>query len=258
MLNAVERESGVQTVLYFAGRPVAGELVEGDVEATLTFLTTDHLGAPVYVTDQSGAESWSGGFEPFGEDWQAGTGTGASNNGVFLRLPGQWTDPSWEDATLGAELYYNVNRWYERGTGRYVRPDPLGLVGGLNSYGYAWQDPVDWTDPLGLSPRPMTPSRRRTVPCGPDQYARCVSTCGSKGVESCRVSQVFRLVRSKEGFEVWKWISGPTSCSCNELDQDPLRRCIRKADRALRALRTACDICSGCCIAPFYVLPNDQ
>ena len=37
VLNAVERESGVQTVLYFAGRPVA--LLEGDVEATLTFLT---------------------------------------------------------------------------------------------------------------------------------------------------------------------------------------------------------------------------
>ncbi len=107
-------------VLYFAGRPVA-TLAAG----VLTYLTTDHLGTPVFATDAAGAEVWQGGFEPFGRDWQAGSAGGASENGVFLRLPGQWVDPSWEDATLGVGLSFNVNRWYEPQTGRYSQPDPL-------------------------------------------------------------------------------------------------------------------------------------
>jgi uncharacterized protein RhaS with RHS repeats len=31
----------------------------------------------------------------------------------------------------GRGVYYNVHRWYERGTGRYTRPDPIGLAGRL-------------------------------------------------------------------------------------------------------------------------------
>jgi hypothetical protein len=115
-------------------------------------------------------------FEPFGMDWQAGTGAGASENGVFLRLPGQWVDTTWEAATLGAEIYYNVARWYEPQTGRYTRVDPLGLGLLMNAtpppglteveaflsatvragnpkfempYGYAAQSPIVYYDPDG-------------------------------------------------------------------------------------------------------------
>ena len=78
-----------------------------------------------------------------------------------MRLPGQWTDPSWEDATLGVELYQNVNRWLEVGTARFLRPDPIGLdakrrmrFGGSVPnmvFAYADDDPVGRTDPLGLT-----------------------------------------------------------------------------------------------------------
>ncbi len=153
-------------VLYFAGRP-AGILDNETViplggpptsTSTLTYLTTDHLGTPVLATDASGASTWSGGFEPFGDDWQAQAGTGASEAGVFLRFPGQWDDAAWGGAGAGAGaasasdpgLYYNVHRWYEPGTGRYGRVDPLGLVADIHLYRYAKQDPLTWIDPLGL------------------------------------------------------------------------------------------------------------
>ncbi len=53
-------------------------------------LTADHLGTPVLATDASGSTIWSGGFTPFGEPYQLMPPT------LFLRLPGQWTDATWE------------------------------------------------------------------------------------------------------------------------------------------------------------------
>ncbi|WP_337189719.1 RHS repeat-associated core domain-containing protein [Gilliamella sp. Pas-s25] len=47
-------------------------------------------------------------------------------------------------------LNYNLNRYYDPFTGRYITQDPLGILGGLNSYQYAGSDPINWVDPLGL------------------------------------------------------------------------------------------------------------
>jgi hypothetical protein len=43
--------------------------------------------------------------------------------------------------------------------------------------------------------------------------------CGSKGVQSCRVSQTFRVSRWKDGKTLWKWVDGPLSCSCRDCNQ---------------------------------------
>lgn len=153
-----------QHVIYFAGRPVAAVDVPSSGAETYTFLSTDHLGTPFVATDSAGEEVWAGGFEAFGRDWQAGTPAGAQDNGVFLRFPGQWFNETWQEPSLGAEIYYNVHRWYENGVGRYTRPDPLGLaVGELRSpgmpladnerfsiYAYAGSSPLSFVDPLGL------------------------------------------------------------------------------------------------------------
>ncbi len=155
-------------VLYFAGRPVG--ILENETltplgggttsSSTLTYLTTDHLGTPVLATDASGASTWSGGFEPFGDDWQAQAGTGASEAGVFLRFPGQWDDAAWGGAGEGEArasdpgLYYNVHRWYEYGTGRYGRVDPAFAAterGVQHPFSYSEGNSVLRVDPLGLA-----------------------------------------------------------------------------------------------------------
>jgi RHS repeat-associated protein len=143
---------------YFAGRPVAQLAIDGGGLETWTYLTTDHLGTPVLATDSAAGLVWQGGFEPFGRDWRAGTGGGASENGILLRLPGQWDDGTWEDAASAAGLFYNVHRWYEGGTGRYTRADPLGairpgraaLFTANHLYAYAASSPTFFVDPLGL------------------------------------------------------------------------------------------------------------
>jgi hypothetical protein len=47
---------------------------------------------------------------------------------------------------------YMRNRYYDPQTGQFTQPDPIGLAGGLNSYGFAAGDPVSYSDPYGLCP----------------------------------------------------------------------------------------------------------
>jgi RHS repeat-associated protein len=61
-----------------------------------------------------------------------------------LRFAGQY-----EDSESG--YHYNWHRYYDPSTGRYLTPDPIGLAGGLNGYGYAGQDPMGAVDPTGLA-----------------------------------------------------------------------------------------------------------
>jgi uncharacterized protein RhaS with RHS repeats len=46
-------------------------------------------------------------------------------------------------------VYYRA-RYYSPGIGRFVSRDPIGLQGGVNLYSYVNDNPVNYTDPMGL------------------------------------------------------------------------------------------------------------
>jgi RHS repeat-associated protein len=50
-------------------------------------------------------------------------------------------------------LVFKRNRYYDPNTGRFTQEDPIGLAGGLNLYGFAAGDPVNFSDPFGLCAR---------------------------------------------------------------------------------------------------------
>jgi uncharacterized protein RhaS with RHS repeats len=45
---------------------------------------------------------------------------------------------------------YMRNRYYNPQTGTFTQPDPIGLAGGLNVYGFAAGDSISYSDPMGL------------------------------------------------------------------------------------------------------------
>ncbi len=107
-------------------------------QAGVYYVISDHLGTPQQVVDSTGTVVWKAAYQPFGKA-QVITETITSN----LRFPGQYFD-----AETG--LHYNLHRYYDPATGRYISADPIGLQGGINLYAYVQNDPVDAVDPWGL------------------------------------------------------------------------------------------------------------
>jgi RHS repeat-associated protein len=53
-------------------------------------------------------------------------------------------------------LSYARNRYYDPVAGRFTQEDPIGLAGGMNLYGFAAGDPINFSDPFGLCPAFIT------------------------------------------------------------------------------------------------------
>ena len=63
-------------------------------------------------------------------------------------------------------LMYMRNRYYDPQSGQFTQPDPVGLAGGLNAYGFAAGDPVSYSDPYGLCPAYLVDSKTLLCPGG--------------------------------------------------------------------------------------------
>jgi uncharacterized protein RhaS with RHS repeats len=47
-------------------------------------------------------------------------------------------------------MLYRRNRYFDQVSGRFTQQDPIGVAGGMNLYGFANGDPVNFSDPFGL------------------------------------------------------------------------------------------------------------
>src|SRR5712692_4730543 len=158
----------IRDYVYTDTTPVA-KIEAGTIPETLVSLPTDHLNTPRLATNPQGQTVWRWDGNAFGD---TAANEDPSNTGTLtkinLRYPGQYFDQE-------TGLHYNWNRYYDPKSGRYISSDPIGLLGGMNTYAYANLNPLRNIDPYGLdtwptdSPIVRSPMGPRPDPFNPSQ-----------------------------------------------------------------------------------------
>jgi RHS repeat-associated protein len=84
-------------------------------------------------------------------NWPGATQTAdGSSQGTVPPTYTVWWGSLIRDRADATGLQYLRNRYYDPKTGRFTQQDPIGLAGGMNLYGFAAGDPVNFSDPFGL------------------------------------------------------------------------------------------------------------
>lgn len=122
-------------------RTATAEAPQDEIDRRFFAIVTDLVGTPTELVDTAtDAIAWRTVPTLWGNtSWAADSTTSTP-----LRFPGQYFDPE-------TGLHYNLNRYYDPETARYVTPDPLGLSPAPNPDAYV-HNPHTWCDPLGLMP----------------------------------------------------------------------------------------------------------
>ena len=135
----------VYETIYLGSLPVGvlkqtGTAATSDIAVTLYNVHADHIATARIITKQDQTIVWR---------WDSAEAFGAtapdqnpSSLGIFSfnqRFPGQVFD-----AETG--LFQNWNREYNARQGRYVESDPIGLVGGINTFAYTDNQPLRYVD----------------------------------------------------------------------------------------------------------------
>ena len=102
-----------------------------------------------------------------------------------------WLGSLIEDKEDATRTVYRRNRYFDPLTGQFTQEDPIGLAGGLNLYGFANGDPVNFSDPFGLCAGWLAVARglcTRAIALVPGAVAagRWLSTRGQRLVEGVR------------------------------------------------------------------------
>lgn len=138
-----------QAYLWLDSMPLASVETQGSSSPRVIYLHSDHLNTPRLATSATQQIVWQWQSDAFGNGAPNQDPLGSGLQTVLnLRFSGQYFDAE-------SGLHYNYFRDYEPDLGRYTESDPIGLRGGLNTYGYALQNPLQLIDQLGLDANPM-------------------------------------------------------------------------------------------------------
>ena len=136
-----------------------------DGKQYLAYIHTDQIGIPREMTDQFGNLLWYGEYTAWGRLKK--DGRVYQNAHQPFRLQNQYYDRE-------TGLHYNLMRYYEPDTGRFISQDPIRLSGGKNFYQFA-SSTQNWVDPLGLCPK------NKVININPKNLRWTQTTAGGRG-----------------------------------------------------------------------------
>jgi RHS repeat-associated protein len=190
------------------------------------------------VLDHGNNPAYSYKYDPWGNFWYT--------HGDLSLQPLQYRAREYD---LDTGLLQNRARWYDPQLGRFLSEDPIGLAGGINPFAYAGNDPVNRSDPSGLSPE-----------CDVDNWYVCLgwvspfNGCTVTQAASVNCPMLFNHVRSgdsyagqwladqavrKRSIGSWPTSSGSGSVTNGSFGWDDLRRgAVETGGRVLSALYT--------------------
>jgi len=183
--------------------PLARVDSTGDV-AEIYWYHAELNGLPERMTDADGETVWRGAFTAWGRTLRE-SARGGWRGQQNLRFQGQYLDRE-------TGLHYNTLRYYDAWGGCYTQVDPIGLAGGLNTYGYV-VDPLVWVDPLGLCSLKLSRNMKKAGIERPANSAahHIVGDTSKKALPA-------RAILSKHGIDVDDAVNGVFLPNRNNMD----------------------------------------
>jgi RHS repeat-associated protein len=135
----LDRAANGSTVEYLNGFAIDDKLRQtaSNGPNAPAYLLQDHLGSTIALSDSGGDVIERQQYEPFG----ASSGSALTRYGYSGR----------EMDEVTGLIYYRA-RWYDPQQSRFISEDPIGFAGGdANLYAYVGNNPLNATDPSGLS-----------------------------------------------------------------------------------------------------------
>lgn len=190
-----------QAYLWLDSMPLASVETQGNNSPRVICLHSDHLNTPRLATSATQQIAWQWQSDAFGNGAPNQDPQGSGQQTILnLRFAGQYYDTE-------SGLHYNYFRDYDPETGLYVESDPIGLNGGLNTYGYVGANPVGNIDPLGLQTAILCP--RVTI-----GFEGMTAGCPGSVPRPSPVGGIPNAAANGGGMGLWCLLTG--SCAANE------------------------------------------
>ena len=137
--------SGSMTACYvWKGSVLAAVHTGGSLNTDVRYPLLNRIGNVMAQTDATGTATVKYAYQPYGFTYQTVSAGGADAN-RFTFVGGLGVQDE------GGGLFCMKNRFYDANSGRFLQKDPIGFKGGINLYGYAGGNPVNWVDPKGTA-----------------------------------------------------------------------------------------------------------
>ncbi len=136
---------------YYAYEPGTNSiLLEKTTETFISELSTDYVWKDALGSVISDGRSYEANYDAWGKrvyEGEIGKEKASPHRYAYAGMEWMGGFQSWSDAGI----YYAKARIYDANTGRFNRPDPLGMIDSINRYTYVMNSPTNFVDPMGLS-----------------------------------------------------------------------------------------------------------